>query len=210
MSAVPASATNETKIVMTDPTALGVFGLAIVTLVAASQKMGWTSGTTFVLPWAFFLGAGAQLWASTVDFKKNNYLGSIVLGVYGLFWMGVSFHWAIAQGWFGPVDPAADPRQFAFACIGYGIFSFFIMIASFETNKVFAVILVLINVLFPSLAFSLLGINASFFSGLAALSELLISLLSFYAAGAIFLNGFFGRVVLPLGAPFGFIRKGAK
>ena len=210
MSAVPASATNETKIVMTDPTALGVFGLAIVTLVAASQKMGWTSGTTFVLPWAFFLGAGAQLWASTVDFKKNNYFGSIVLGVYGLFWMGVSFPWAIAQGWFGPVDPAADPRQFAFACIGYGIFSFFIMIASFETNKVFAVILVLINVLFPSLAFSLLGINASFFSGLAALSELLISLLSFYAAGAIFLNGFFGRVVLPLGAPFGFIRKGAK
>jgi hypothetical protein len=68
----------------------------------------------------------------------------------------------------------------------------------------------LINVLFPSLAFSLLGINASFFSGLAALSELLISLLSFYAAGAIFLNGFFGRVVLPLGGPFGFIRKGAK
>ena len=208
MSAVPASATNETKIVMTDPTALGVFGLAIVTLVAASQKMGWTSGTTFVLPWAFFLGAGAQLWASTVDFKKNNYLGSIVLGVYGLFWMGVSFHCAIAQGWFGPVDPAADPRQFAFACIGYGIFSFFIMIASFETNKVFAVILVLINVLFPALAFSLLGINAAFFSGLAALSELLISLLSFYAAGAIFLNGFFGRVVMPLGAPFGFIRKG--
>ena len=208
MSAAPATASNETKIMMTDPTALGVFGLAIVTLVAASQKMGWTSGTTFVLPWALFLGAGAQLWASTVDFKKNNYFGSIVLGVYGLFWMGVSLHWAIAQGWFGPVDPAADPRQFGFVCIGYGIFSFFIMIASFETNKVFAVILVLINVLFVSLACSILGVSASFFSGLAAGSELLISLFSFYACGAIFLNGFFGRVVLPLGAPFGFIRKG--
>lgn len=208
MSAASSSNINETKIVMTDPTALGVFGLALVTLVAASQKMGWTSGTTYLIPWAFFLGAGAQLWASTVDFKKNNYFGSIVLGVYGLFWMGVAMHWAIAQGWFGPVDASADPRQFAFACIAYGIFSFFIMIASFETNKVFAAILVLINVLFPSLAFSVLGINASFFSGLAAGSELLISILSFYAAGAIFLNGFFGRVVLPLGAPFGFIRKG--
>ena len=82
------------------------------------------------------------------------------------------------------------------------------MVASFETNKVFAAILVLINVLFPSLALSILGINASFFSGVAAVSELLISLLGFYAAGAIFLNGFFGRAVLPLGAPLGLIRRG--
>lgn len=28
------------------------------------------------------------------------------------------------------------------------------------------------------------------------------------AAGAIFLNSYFGRVLVPLGAPFGFIRKG--
>ena len=211
MSASPSvvQPASETKILMSDPTALGVFGLAIVTLVAASQKLGWTSGTTFVLPWALFLGAGAQIWASTVDFKKNNYFGAIVLGVYGLFWMGVALHWAIAQGWFGPVDRAADPRQFAFACIGYGIFSFFIMIASFETNKVFAAILVLINLLFPSLALSILGVNPAFFSGMAAVVELLISLLGFYAAGAIFLNGFFGRVLVPLGAPLGLIRKGS-
>ena len=209
MSAVPASATNETKIVMTDPTALGVFGLAIVTLVAASQKMGWTSGTTFVLPWAFFLGAGAQLWASTVDFKKNNYFGSIALGIYGLFWAAVAMHWAITQGWFGAVDAAkSDPRQLAYACFGYTFFSLFIMVAAFEVNKVFAAILVLINVLLPSLGLSILGINHELFSPLAAWSELLISLLGFYAAGAIFLNSYFGRVLVPLGAPFGFIRKG--
>ncbi len=42
----------------------------------------------------------------------------------------------------------------------------------------------------------------------AAWSELLISLFGFYAAGAIFLNSYFGRVIVPLGAPFGFIKKG--
>jgi len=36
---------TETKIIMSDPTALGVGGLSMVTLVAASQKMGWTSGS---------------------------------------------------------------------------------------------------------------------------------------------------------------------
>lgn len=201
---------TETKIVMSDPTALGVFGLAMVTFVAASQKMGWTTGVTFLVPWALFLGSLAQIWASTIDFKKNNYFGAIVLGAYGLFWVAVAMHWAISLGWFGAVDPAkADPKQLAFACIGYFIFSIFIMIASFEANKVFALILVLINVLLPSLALAILGINTPLFSGLAAWSELLISLLGFYAAGAVFLNSYFGRVILPMGRPLGLIRKGA-
>ncbi len=200
---------TETKIVMSDPTALGVFGLAMVTFVAASAKLGWTSGVTYIIPWALFLGSAAQIWASTVDFKKNNYFGAIVLGAYGLFWVAVAMHWAISLGWLGAVGEKADPRQLAFACIGYFIFSIFIMIAAFEANKVFAAILVLINVLLPSLALSILGINAPLFSALAAYSELGISLLGFYAAGAVFLNSFFGRVILPMGAPMGFITKGA-
>ena len=82
------------------------------------------------------------------------------------------------------------------------------MVALFEANKVFAIILLLINILLPSLGFSILGINHELFSPLAAWSELLISLFGFYAAGALFLNSYFGRVILPMGAPFGFIKKG--
>lgn len=200
---------TETKIIMSDPTALGVFGLSMVTFVAASQKMGWTSGTPFLMPWAIFLGSMAQIWASSIDFKKNNYFGAIVLGAYGLFWMAVAMHWAISLGWFGAIGDKADPRQLAFACFGYFFFSLFIMVAAFEANKVFAVILVLINILLPSLGFSILGINPELFHHLAAWSELAISLLGFYAAGAVFLNSYFGRTLLPLGKPFGLIRKGA-
>lgn len=195
---------------MSDPTALGVFGLAMVTFVAASQKMGWTEGVAGLIPWALFLGSLAQVWASTIDFRKNNYFGAIVLGAYGLFWVAVAMHWAIGLGWFGK-GVAADPRQLAFACIGYTIFSLFIMVAAFEANKVFAAILVLINVLLPTLALSILqkGTPLGEVSHkLAAWSELLISLLGFYAAGAVFLNSFFGRTLLPLGRPMGWIRKG--
>ena len=208
---MPNSSSNqmtETKIVMSDPTALGVFGLSMVTFVAASQKMGWTSGSVYLIPWALFLGSIAQIWASSIDFKKNNYFGAIVLGAYGLFWIGVAMHWAIGLGWLGAVGDKADPRQLGVACIGYFIFSLFIMVAAFEANKVFAAILVMINVLLPSLALSIFGINAPFFSVLAAYSELAISLLGFYCAGAVFLNSYFGRSLLPLGKPFGFIRKG--
>jgi succinate-acetate transporter protein len=114
---------TETKIMMSDPTALGVFGLAIVTFVAASQKLGLTTGTTFLIPWALFLGSAAQIWASSVDFKKNNYFGSIVLGAYGLFWAAVAMHWSISLGWFGAIDPLkADPAQLGYACFGYFFF----------------------------------------------------------------------------------------
>ena len=203
----PTSVT-ETKIIMSDPTALGVFGLSMVTFVAASQKMGWTSGSAYLIPWALFLGSIAQVWASTIDFKKNNYFGAIVLGAYGLFWIAVAMHWAIGLGWLGAVGDKADPRQLGVACIGYFIFSLFIMVAALEANKVFAAILLMINVLLPSLALSLFGINAPFFGMVAAYAELAVSLLGFYCAGAVFLNSYFGRTLLPLGRPFGFIRKG--
>lgn len=200
---------HETKIVMADPTALGVFGLSVVTFVAASQKMHWTDGVTYLIPWALFLGSVAQIWASSVDFKKNNYFGAIVLGAYGLFWVAVAMHWAISLGWFGAVDPTkADPRQVGFAFIGFGLFSLFITVAALEANKMFAIILVLIDVLLFSLALASFGIAKELCGSLAAYSELTISLLGFYTAGAIFLNSFFGRVILPLGAPLGLIRKG--
>ncbi len=209
MQTGPASSITETKIIMSDPTALGVFGLSMVTFVAASQKMGWTSGSVYLIPWALFLGSIAQIWASTIDFKKNNYFGAIVLGAYGLFWIAVAMHWAISLGWLGAVGAKADPKQLGVACIGYFIFSLFIMVAAFEANKVFAAILVMINVLLPSLALSIFGINAPLFSVVAAYAELAVSLLGFYCAGAVFLNSYFGRTLLPLGKPFGFIRKGA-
>ena len=199
---------TETKIIMSDPTALGVFGLSMVTFVAASAKMGWTTGVAYLIPWALFLGSVAQIWASSIDFKKNNYFGAIVLGAYGLFWIAVAMHWAMSLGLLGNIGDKADPRQLGVACIGYFIFSLFIMVAALEANKVFFAILVLINVLLPSLALSIFGINAPLFGALAAYSELGIALLGFYCAGAVFLNSFFGRALLPLGKPFGLIRKG--
>ncbi len=214
VASMPQSASpniTETKLVLSDPTALGVFGLAMVTFVAASQKLGWTTGVTYLIPWALFLGSLAQLWASTIDFRKNNYFGAIVLGAYGLFWVAVAMHWAVSLGWFGKLAENADPRQLAFACIGYTLYSLFIMVAAFEANKVFAAILVLINVLLPGLALSILCKGTAlgdFCHHAAAWSELGISLLGFYAAGAVFLNSYFGRTLLPLGRPLGWIRRG--
>ena len=83
-----ATENRNVQIVVADPTPLGLLGLSIVTLVAASQKLGITSGVSFVIPWAIFLGAIAQLFACVYDFKHNNIFGATVFGAFGLFWLG--------------------------------------------------------------------------------------------------------------------------
>ncbi|WP_458412290.1 acetate uptake transporter [Schinkia sp. CFF1] len=201
-------AVTEVKVKMADPTALGVFGLAMVTFVASSQKMGWTTGVEYALPWAIFLGSIAQIWASMVDFKNNNYFGATALGIYGLFWMGVAAHWAISLGWVGELTTNADPRQLGFAFFGYLFFSLFITVAAFEVHTVMGLILALIDVLFLSLGLSTLGINHDLFAQIAAYTEFAISITGFYLCGATFLNNFFGRTVLSVGKPLGLIAKG--
>jgi len=52
-----------------NPSPLGLFGLAIVTLVASTQKLGITEGTVNIIPWAIFLGAAAQLLAGFMDYR---------------------------------------------------------------------------------------------------------------------------------------------
>jgi succinate-acetate transporter protein len=202
------SQVQETKILVADPTALGVFGLSLITFVAASSKLHWTDGSAYLIPWALCLGSFAQLWAAALDFKRNNYFGSIVLGAFGLFWIAVAFTWAIANGFFGEVPGNADLRQFGYACFGYMIFSAFVTVAAWEANKVFGIILSLIVVLLGALGLQILGVNPEFFGPVAGWSELSISILGFYAAGALFLNSFFGRQILPLGKPMGWVKKG--
>jgi len=42
--------TQKVTVVVADPGGLGLFGLAMVTLVASTQKLGWTTGLSFVIP----------------------------------------------------------------------------------------------------------------------------------------------------------------
>jgi uncharacterized protein len=199
--------TQRVQITTADPSAIGLFGLAMVTLVASSAKLGWTDGVSFVLPWAIFLGGFAQLFACIQDAKHNNTFGTTAFGAFGLFWLGVGTSWLIQFGAFGKeAAAAADPEQLGIAFIGYLIFSLFMTIGAMETHKVLFIIFVLIDFLFIGLSFSTLGIMPEAMHKLAAISELLISLFSFYGSAASVLNTHFGKVTLPVGKPLGIFK----
>lgn len=190
-----------------DPTPLGLFGLAMVCFVASTQKLGWTTGSSFVIPWAILLGSFAQLIASYFDFKHNNAFGSVVFGAYGLFWSAMGVIWLIAMGAFGSeLSAAIDKHQLGFAFIGYLIFSIFGTIAALETNKLIFTIMFLIDFLFIGLALDTFGIGGHFPHTMAAWAEMIISLLGFYGAGAVLVNRVVGRAIFNLGKPFGILK----
>ena len=200
--------TQKIKIVTADPSALGLFGLAIITLVASSQKLGITSGVALVFPWAIFLGATAQLFACINDFKHDNTFGATAFGAYAFFWYAMGFTWLIQNGVFGEkLAATADTKQLGFAFLGYLIFTIFMTIGAMETHKVLFTIFVLIDFLFLGLSLNGFGIMGEFSHKLAAYSELLISIVSFYGCGAAVLNKHFGKVFLPVGKPFGIFKK---
>ncbi|MBC7961022.1 MAG: acetate uptake transporter [Vallitaleaceae bacterium] len=198
---------EERKIVVADPTAIGLFGLAIVTLVASSQKLGITSGTSLIIPWAIFLGAAAQLYACIQDAKKNNVFGATAFGAFAFFWFGVAMTWMIQNGAFGAkMAENADVEQLGFAFVGYLIFCLYMTVASMTTNKMLFIIFIFIDLLFLGLSLNALGISESIGHPLAAWSELIISLIGFYGSAANIINYQFGKIVLPLGKPL-YIKK---
>lgn len=200
--------TKEIKIQTADPSAIGLFGLAIVTLVASTQKLGWTDGLGLVIPWAIFLGGIAQFYASVLDSKHNNTFGTTAFGAYGLFWMAVGMGWFVQAGVFGEaLQASVDSRQLGVVYLGYFVFTVFMTIGALETNKVLFAIFFLIDFLFIGLAFSSLGIMEHSMHLLAAYAELLIGIFSLYGAGANVLNKHFGYTFLPIGKPFGIFKK---
>lgn len=202
--------TTQVKITTADPSALGLFGLAMVTLVASSQKLGLTDGQSLILPWAFFLGGAAQLFASAQEVKHNNTFGTTAFGAFGLFWFGVGMSWLIQLGAFGEALAVnADSKQLGVAFVGYLIFTIYMTIGAMETNKVLFAIFFFIDFLFIGLSLSTFGIMKEAMHMFAAVSELIIALLSFYGSAAVVLNTHFGYTALPVGKPFGIFKKPA-
>jgi succinate-acetate transporter protein len=193
--------TKQIKLEVTDPTTLGLFGLALTTLVASSQKLGITDGLSLVLPWALFLGGVAQVIASIFDFKHNNLFGSTAFGAYGLFWIGMGMSWLIRMGAFGEtLATSADTKQLGFVFLGYLFLTIVFTISGLKMSKAMFVLLILICILFLTLAVEAFG-GCCAWKYAAACAELGISLLTFYVLAAKYLNSFFGREVIRTGKP---------
>ncbi|WP_319241630.1 acetate uptake transporter [uncultured Propionivibrio sp.] len=202
-----AAETQKVKVTVANPTALGLFGLAMVTLVASSQKLGLTTGLSFVIVYALFLGATAQLIACIFDFLHDNIWGGTVFGAYAFFWYAVATAWMMKMGVFGPeLAAACDVKQLGFAFLGYLIFSVLMTLGAMEVSKLIFITMFVIDILLAALSLNAFGVAPHETHMIGAYAELATALLSFYGCGAVVLNTFFGKVFLPVGKPFGIFK----
>lgn len=193
---------KQIKMVVADPTTLGLFGLAMVTLVASSQKLGITDGLANLLPWALFLGGVAQLIASIFDFKHNNLFGATAFSAYGLFWIAMGMTWLIKLGCLGEtLASTADVKQLGFIFLGYMVFTIVMAISGLKMSKAMFFLLCLIVLLFLGLAMDAFGFGAIWHS-IAAYSEMAIAITTFYVLAAKYLNSYFGKELIPVGKAF--------
>lgn len=190
------------QLAVADPTPLGLMGLGVVTMVASAAKLGIVSDTAWVLPWAIFCGAAAQLIAGALDYLHKNIFGGTVFCAFGLFWCGIGMSWMIKAGTLGTgLAAGVDPTAIGFAFFAYFLFSVTATIAASSANLFLFVDMVLIDILLLGLALDSWGIGGHLPHLIAAYAEVGISLASLYGSGAALLNGFYGRVFCPLGKP---------
>ena len=201
------SSAQRVKLSLANPSGLGLFGLAIVTFIAASQKLGITDGLSYVIVYAIFLGATGQLVASILDFFHENIWGATVFGAFAFFWYALAGAWMMKMGVFGPeLAAACDTTQLGFAFLAYFIFAVMMTIGAMEVSKLIFFDMVVIDILLGALALNAFGIAPHATHVIAAWAEMATALLSLYGCCAVVLNSSFGRPFLPLGKPFGIFK----
>ena len=189
-AAPPAPDVTSTSIA--DPGALGLAGFALTTFVLMMFDTGLVSkaGEPVVLGLALAYGGGAQLLAGMWEFRKGNTFGATAFSSFGAFWIS---YWAFVA-FFAKGVPTTAVGLYL---IAWGIFTFYMWIASFRTT-------VAVNVVFLLLwiTFVVLGIGAaSNTDGITKLGGwigIATALVAWYASFAIVANSTFRRTLFPM------------
>lgn len=188
---------NEVKIA--DPGPLGLAAFALTTFVLSSINANLVPGDilgTF-LPLALFYGGLTQLLAGMWEFRSGNTFGATAFSSYGAFWMalGVFVHLQlVGELKFG----AHGGIALGLFLLAWTIFTFYMWIGSFKTNKALVVVFSLLLVTFIFLTLGAFG--ASSFTVIGGWLGILTAVAAWYTSAAGLINSTFGRVVLSVGA----------
>jgi uncharacterized protein len=175
-----------------DPAPLGLAGFALTTFVLSMFNAGLVgeAGEPVVLGLALAYGGGAQFLAGMWEFRKGNTFGATAFSSYGAFW--ISF-WAFVTFFSDGVPETAVGLYL----IAWGIFTFYMWIASFRTTAAVNAVFLLLWI-----TFVLLGIgDAAGNSGISKLGGwigLATAVAAWYASFAGVTNFTFGREIVPV------------
>lgn len=139
-----------------DPAPIGLAGFAMTTMVLslANAHVIGTSAVNAVLPLALFYGGLSQLLAGMWEVRNRNTFGALAFTSYGAFWL--SFYFLIKY-WTVGLSAAAANDAVGFFLLFWGVFTFYMFIASLGTNVAVMSVFLALTVTFALLAAGTLG-----------------------------------------------------
>ncbi len=204
LSGTPSSATVPAAAPVTltfaDPTALGLFGLAIGCAALLPLAFGMKSAATLdalrtTAIFCLLFGGGCQFLAGIMSFANKNMLGGTLLTTFSFNW--VMNWWALD----GLVNGRPPSSAVVFAVDACFLVIFFAMTYAFAFYSKLLVVFLLDIDLIYGLRIAREALHTQALSLPIALATVALMFLALYIAVALVLVNASGKSVLPIGAP---------
>ena len=178
-----------------DPGPLGLACFALTTFCLSLVNAGLVAkeAVSVVVALALVYGGTVQVFAGMWEYKKNNVFGATAFSSYGAFWVSFGiFEIFAAQKIF-----VVPPQGVWMFLVAWTIFTFYMWIGSFATNKALVTTFTLLIIAFILLDMGAAGNAAAHTWG--GYVGILTAFAAWYTSAAGVLNTVYGRVVLPVG-----------
>lgn len=181
-----------------NPAPLGLAGFGLTTVILSCINAGLlpVESTSVVVSLAFAFGGTAQLLAGILEYVNGNTFGTVAFTSYGMFWWWYALmSWSIGAGWI----KAPGAGAVATVLLLWGVFTFYMWIATFVANKGVWTVFLLLWLTFAFLAAGDFGWGGG--HGIGGWLGIATGVAALYVSFAEVANGAFGREVVPLGKP---------
>jgi succinate-acetate transporter protein len=177
-----------------NPTALGLVGFGMTTILLNFHNAGFYTLGTMILAMGIFYGGLAQIFAGLMDWKKGNSFGTTAFCSYGLFWLSLVALILLPElGLGAPNQPMAMAAYF----IMWGIFTAVLFIGTLHFNRAMQVVFATLALLFLLLAIGDITGNATI-TMIAGLEGIVCGASAMYTGLAVLLNEVYGRAKFPV------------
>ncbi|WP_348762340.1 acetate uptake transporter [uncultured Salinisphaera sp.] len=184
---------------LANPGPLGLVGFGLTTVLLSLINAGLlpAGGEPVVIPLALAYGGLIQLIAGLLEYRTGNTFGMVAFLSYGAFWWWFALMLLLGDN--GLLDLSKAGSTIGVALVLWGVFTFYMWIATFKLSKALWFVFLTLWV-----TFLLLGVAAA--AGMPALHVLggylgiVCGASAMYTSFGEVTNATFGRAVVPLGA----------
>jgi succinate-acetate transporter protein len=180
---------------LANPAPLGLIGFAATTWLLSMINAGLfgKESIPLVLAMALAFGGGAQVLAGLLSYARGNTFATVAFTAYGSFWLSFVAYIHL----FGGSAPATFVGWYLLV---WGVFTFYMWIASFRHNTVLQLVFLTLWITFFLLAAGDLWASQTAHVAGGYLGLVCAGLAAYLSAAEV-INADYGRTVLPIGAP---------